>query len=165
MECRGFPTALQNFYIFNRMKENLLLLDKQLCFPFYAVSRLITKAYQPHLEKLGLTYPQYLVMLVLWEKEPRYIKDISKKLLLDTNTLTPLLKRMEKNGLLVRRRCLEDERSVSIHLTEQGKKLKSNAKQIPQNLLEHFSQLNVSYDELANMKQTIDKIITALANK
>src|SRR5690554_1474730 len=82
------------------MEEDQLLLENQVCFPIYSVSRLITKAYQPHLDKMGITYPQYLVLMVLWEKDKLPVNSISEQLMLKTNTLSPLLKRMEKMELL-----------------------------------------------------------------
>jgi DNA-binding MarR family transcriptional regulator len=117
-----------------------LHLDNQLCFPVYTLSRLITQAYQPVLKKLGLTYPQYLVMLVLWEADeqerlPVPVRFITDRLLLDTGTVTPLLKRMEEAGLLSRRRSSADERVVEICLTEQGKVLRSQAETVPFELL------------------------------
>lgn len=117
-----------------------LHLDNQLCFPVYTLSRLITQAYQPLLKALGLTYPQYLVMLVLWEADekgelPVQVRFITEKLLLDTGTVTPLLKRMEEAGLLQRRRSSVDERVVEIYLSEQGRSLRSQAETVPFELL------------------------------
>lgn len=110
---------------------NPLALSNQLCFRAYALSRHITAMYQPLLKKLGLTYPQYLVMLVLWESGEISVKHMGEQLMLDSGTLTPLLKRMEEAGLLQRRRSSEDERVVLISLTDKGKKLKSKAAGIP----------------------------------
>src|SRR5690554_1451847 len=113
------------------MEEDQLLLENQVCFPIYSVSRLITKAYQPHLDKMGITYPQYLVLMVLWEKDKLPVNSISEQLMLNTNTLSPLLKRMEKMELLERRRSPQDERSVIVELTKKGLELKNMAKPIP----------------------------------
>lgn len=110
---------------------NPLALSNQLCFRAYALSRHITAMYQPLLKKLELTYPQYLAMLVLWEHDAISVKQMGEQLMLDSGTLTPLLKRMEEAGLLQRRRSAEDERVVLINLTEKGKKLKSKAASIP----------------------------------
>lgn len=110
---------------------NPLALSNQLCFRAYALSRHITAMYQPLLKKLELTYPQYLAMLVLWENDAISVKQMGEQLMLDSGTLTPLLKRMEEAGLLQRRRSAEDERVVLINLTEKGKKLKSKAAAIP----------------------------------
>jgi DNA-binding MarR family transcriptional regulator len=102
------------------MSDNMLALDNQLCFAVYAASHAFTKAYKPLLAELGLTYPQYLVMLVLWEKRVATVTEIGNALGLDTGTLSPLLKRLEKTGLIRRERSKEDERQVAIHLTASG---------------------------------------------
>nr|WP_315027783.1 MarR family transcriptional regulator [uncultured Chryseobacterium sp.] len=107
-------------------------LSEHLCFKTYAVSRYITGLYKPYLDKISLTYPQYLVMVVLWENGKMNISAIGEHLYLDNGTLTPLLKRMEKNGLLIRTRSSEDERVVLITLTEYGVMLKEKAKHIPE---------------------------------
>ena len=104
------------------MKEQFRL-DNQLCFRLYTASRLITQAYHPLLSGHGLTYPQYLVLLVLWEQDAQPVNDIAKRLKLETNTITPLLQRMEKAGLLLRRKGETDARQMIVSLTPQGKKL------------------------------------------
>jgi DNA-binding MarR family transcriptional regulator len=103
------------------MIKEQLKLENQLCFPVYAASRLITRIYQPYLDEIGITYPQYLVLLVLWEKDEVTVNEISRKLILNTNTTTPLLKRLEAQGLVSRRRSGEDERKVIIALTAKEK--------------------------------------------
>lgn len=108
-----------------------LKLEDQLCFPVYALSRQFTALYRPYLDKLDLTYPQYLVMLILWETENVSIKEIGAKLLLDTGTLTPLLKRLEEKNFLARTRSENDERVVLVTLTENGAALKLSATGIP----------------------------------
>lgn len=110
---------------------NLLTLDKQFCFSLYSASLAMTKTYKPLLEKIGLTYPQYLVMLVLWQQDDVLVKEIGELLFLDSGTLTPLLKRLEAAELIQRTRDAEDERQVRITLTTQGKQLKKLAKNIP----------------------------------
>ena len=115
--------------------ENYLKLENQLCFPLYAASRMVTKLYQPLLEKLDITYPQYLILLVLWESDTLTVNEIGKKLMLETNTLTPLLKRMEVKGIVKRTRSTIDERRVIIQLTEKGVCLKQQALCIPTELL------------------------------
>ncbi|TZF93606.1 MarR family transcriptional regulator [Chryseobacterium panacisoli] len=110
----------------------MIPLSEHLCFKTYAVSRYITGLYKPYLDEISLTYPQYLVMTVLWEYGGMNIGKIGEHLHLDNGTLTPLLKRMEKNGLIIRIRSSEDERVVLIHLTENGTKLKEKAKFIPE---------------------------------
>ena len=108
-----------------------LLLDNQLCFALYSASLAMTKLYQPLLAALGLTYPQYLVMLVLWERDDVSVSALGQRLFLDSGTLTPLLKRMEAAGLLVRTRSAQDERRVQIALTAAGRKLKTRAASVP----------------------------------
>lgn len=108
-----------------------LLLDNQLCFALYSTSLAMTKLYKPLLDALGLTYPQYLVMLVLWEQDDVSVSELGERVFLDSGTLTPLLKRMEAAGLLVRTRSRQDERRVQISLTAAGRKLKTPAAKVP----------------------------------
>ncbi len=108
-----------------------LLLDNQLCFALYSASLAMTKVYKPLLQDLGLTYPQYLVMLVLWEKDGLMVTEIGQRLSLDSGTLTPLLKRLEALGLVSRIRDVQDERRVHITLTAAGRKLRARAAKIP----------------------------------
>lgn len=113
-----------------------LKLDNQFCFPFYAISRLITRQYQPFLDELGITYPQYLVLLVLWENDNLTVNQIAHRLILNTNTITPLLKRMETMKLLTRKKDKTDERKVMVSLTKIGLALREKAKCIPAKLIE-----------------------------
>jgi DNA-binding MarR family transcriptional regulator len=115
----------------SRKEEQALKLDAQLCFPLYAASNLLTRLYRPLLEELGLTYPQYLVMLVLWERRSASVGELSTALYLDSGTLTPLLKRLEANGLVRRERSVEDERRVEVSLTREGEALKKQAIEVP----------------------------------
>lgn len=108
-----------------------LKLDNQVCFKLYTASRLVTQAYRPLLEPLGLTYPQYLVLLVLWEQDNQLVGELSRRLMLDTNTLTPLLKRMENGELIVRTRGIADGRQTLVSLTKKGLHLEEAAKEIP----------------------------------
>lgn len=140
--------------------NNLLKLENQLCFPFYAVSRQLTKAYQPYLQALGLTYPQYLVFLLLWEHEQLTVKDLGEKLLLDSGTLTPLLKRMEQKQWLSRRRDPRDERSVLIALLPAGRALEAQASHIPAAML---AKVHLSLPELAALRTHLTHILTHLA--
>ena len=110
-------------------------LDEQLCFALYSTSLAMTKAYKPLLDKLGLTYPQYLAMLVLWETDDVTVKDMAARLNLDSATVTPLLKRLETQGLLERVRGVEDERLVYIRLTKAGSALKRQAREVPAEIL------------------------------
>lgn len=111
--------------------EEAMRLDNQLCFALYSTSLAMTKLYKPLLEDLGLTYPQYLVMLVLWEGDGRSVSELGQRLYLDSGTLTPLLKRLESAGLVSRLRDTEDERRVHLHLTAAGRKLKGRAGKLP----------------------------------
>ncbi|KPW33571.1 MarR family transcriptional regulator [Pseudomonas coronafaciens pv. atropurpurea] len=110
---------------------DLLLLDNQLCFALYSTSLMMTKVYKPLLQALGLTYPQYLAMMVLWEKDGLTVSDVSTRLLTDPGSLTPLLKRLEGEGFISRTRSKEDERVVLLHLTEQGRALQHKALNVP----------------------------------
>jgi len=138
----------------------LLKLDNQLCFSVYALSRLITKAYQPLLEALEVTYPQYLVLLLLWEHEALTVKELGEKLLLDSGTLTPLLKRMEQRGWLGRRRAEHDERSVIATLQPAGRALERRAQQIP---LKMTTCLDLTAEEAGALRQQLQPIIKRLA--
>ena len=139
-----------------------LHLDNQLCFPLYALSRQMTALYRPYLGKLDLTYPQYLVMLLLWEREKLSVKEIGCELWLDSGTLTPLLKRMEETGLVNRLRCVADERIVHVQLTKEGKQLQKKAVGIPGNI---FSELSLSNAQLKSLKKELSAILNKLDRK
>jgi DNA-binding MarR family transcriptional regulator len=132
-----------------------LLLDNQLCFALYSTSLMMTKAYKPLLNSLNLTYPQYLAMLVLWEEDGITVGHISKRLLTDPGSLTPLLKRLESDGLLNRRRRKDDERVVELHLTEKGRALQDEAKDIPGCIVNVSGQ---SVADLMELKQQLIKL-------
>ncbi|GAB3803955.1 MarR family transcriptional regulator [Spirosoma humi] len=134
---------------------NMLLLDSQLCFPLYALSRQVTAQYRPLLEKLDLTYPQYLVLLLLWESDNRTVGELGERLLLDSGTLTPLLKRMEQKGLLTRQRNPTDERQVAIQLTESGRDMQQQAMDIPTQLVQSLNLDKQQVIDLRNQLQTI----------
>lgn len=119
----------------NRLEDESLRLSNQLCFAVYSAAHALNRVYKTLLGPLGLTYPQYLVMLILWEKDDVSVKEIGARLYLDSGTLTPLLKRLEHSGLVVRRRGTEDERQVLITLTPQGRSLRAQAKHIPEEIL------------------------------
>ncbi|RZS96288.1 MarR family winged helix-turn-helix transcriptional regulator [Cecembia calidifontis] len=142
-----------------------LKLENQICFPFYAISRLITRAYQPYLEKLGITYPQYLVLLVLWEKDGVAVQTVSDKLILNTNTVTPLLKRMEAMGLIKREKAKDDERKVLIYLTQEGKALQASAASVPEKLMENMGDMAFELEELVGVRDKIQKWIGCMGNK
>lgn len=112
-----------------------LALENQLCFALYNASRAMTKSYQPHLKQLGLTYPQYIAMLSLWENDGASVKALGESLMLDSGTLTPLLKRLEIAGFVDRQRCTKDERAVIVTLTQQGRHLKVSAIKMRQNMM------------------------------
>jgi MarR family transcriptional regulator, organic hydroperoxide resistance regulator len=139
------------------MKTNeLLKLENQLCFPLYAASRLVTKCYQPVLDELSLTYPQYLVLLVLWETDSVNLSTLSEKLQLQSNTLTPLLKRMEEMELINRIRSEKDERSIIISLTQKGKSLKSKAPKLHNQLINH---IGITMQEAQQLHTLLYKLI------
>ncbi|OJJ18812.1 MarR family transcriptional regulator [marine bacterium AO1-C] len=137
-------------------QDELLKLDNQICFPLYVASRLITRAYQPMLDDMGITYPQYLVLLTLWENDGQTVNQISQGLYLNTNTITPLLKRMEKTGIIARTRSKEDERKVLITLTEQGKTLKEKAYCIPDEIL---AKTGKQASEIVQLKKQLHALI------
>lgn len=112
-------------------REDALKLERQLCFPLYAASRQVIRMYKPYLDPLGLTYTQYIVLLVLWEENHMTVKALGEKLFLDSGTLTPLLKKLESSQIIKRERSPEDERSVIIHLTQEGESLKKECVEIP----------------------------------
>lgn len=116
------------------MNDEVLKLENQLCFPLYACSKEVVKLYRPFLDKLGITYTQYIALMVLWQDGDVSVKELGDRLYLDSGTLTPLLKKLEQQGLVSRKRSEEDERVVMISVTEQGKALKEQAKEIPMQL-------------------------------
>ncbi|MBQ7218257.1 MAG: MarR family transcriptional regulator [Ruminococcus sp.] len=111
--------------------DELLKLDHQLCFPLYAAARQVVSLYTPYLKELGLTYTQYIVFLVLWEKDGIPVGELGRRLYLDNGTLTPLLKKLESAGYVSRSRAKDDERVVTVTLTDQGRELKDKAREIP----------------------------------
>lgn len=132
--------------------DEALLLDNQLCFALYSASLAMTKLYKPLLDELGLTYPQYLVMLVLWEGDGLMVSELGQRLSLDSGTLTPLLKRLESAGLVSRMRDAADERRVHIHLTAAGRRLKTKAAKVP------ACVLVASQCSLPELKQLTDQV-------
>jgi Transcriptional regulators len=143
-----------------------LLLGNQVCFAVYSTAHAFNRFYKPLLDRLGLTYPQYLVMLVLWEQDGMSVKEIGERLFLDSGTLTPLLKRMEAAGLVKRTRSREDERQVIVALTAQGEGLKEKARSLPLSILA-ASQCSVA--ELVALKNEVealrDKLNAAVGEK
>jgi DNA-binding MarR family transcriptional regulator len=135
-----------------------LHLDRQVCFPLYAATNLITRLYRPVLTSLGLTYPQYLVMLVLWEREPQTVGGLGVRLHLDSGTLTPLLKRMEAAGLVSRRRDPLDERRVAVTLTEAGRQLREKAQHVPETMANGYEP-----EGLDELRETVQALVSVLA--
>lgn len=140
---------------------NKLRLDDQVCFPLYALSRQVTALYRPLLEKLDLTYPQYLVLLLLWETDGVTVSDIGERLRLDSGTLTPLLKRMEQKGLISRRRNPADERQVTILLTDAGRALEKQAMTVPVDLQ---TSLQLTDDQLVTLRDELKTLLNQLAS-
>lgn len=139
--------------------DDLLRLDSQLCFAVYAASHAFSRAYRPLLEALGLTYPQYLVMLVLWERDDLTVKQVGERLGLDSGTLTPLLKRLATAGLVARARDEEDERQVRITLTEAGRGLRARAEALPRHIAR---RLGLAPPELRRLRREIEGLRLAL---
>ena len=137
------------------LAKNLLLLDQQLCFALYSANLALHKVYRKLLSQLELTYPQYLVMLVLWERDEVRVTDIGERLFLDSATLTPLLKRLESAGLLVRYRATADERQVIIALTDAGRALREKAQAVPEAVM---CATDCSLNEIVNIKQQLEKL-------
>jgi DNA-binding MarR family transcriptional regulator len=133
----------------------ILRLDNQLCFALYGAANRMTRLYRPILDALGLTYPQYLAMLVLWEQSPRTVGALGDALDLDSSTLTPLLKRLEAGGLVERRRDPDDERRVIVALTEKGEALRDQAASVPEKL---FCALNMPLAELTTLRERLKTV-------
>jgi MarR family transcriptional regulator, organic hydroperoxide resistance regulator len=136
-----------------------LRLDDQLCFALHAAARATTAAYQPLLAELEITYPQYLVMLALWEEDGARVSRLGERLYLDSATLTPLLKRLEARGLVSRQRSTADERVVEVFLTAEGKRLKKRAAEVPKALL---CKTNLSLTELARLRTILQELTRTL---
>ena len=144
------------------MAYEQLKLENQLCFRLYTAARLTVGVYHPYLDPLGITYPQYLVLLVLWEKDRQPVNDIARRLMLETNTVTPLLQRMEKAGLIVRTKGKEDSRQRIVSLTKKGVEMREHAKHIPECLATDIIQKTGEEEEFAKMIPSLDKLIEGL---
>lgn len=138
--------------------EDPLALDRQVCFALAVASRTVIGLYRPVLEPLNLTHPQYLVMLALWERSPRSVKDLSEALLLDPATLSPLLKRLEAVGYLSRRRSAQDERMLEVELTPEGRELREKALSIPETIVR---RLGVDVQALMDLHGALTSVIAA----
>ena len=145
------------------MTQEAFKLDNQLCFRLYTASRLLTQAYHPLLSEHGLTYPQYLVLLVLWEKDAQPVNDIAKRLLLETNTVTPLLQRMEKEGILVRKKGEKDARQMIVSLTGKGKKLQKELADVPFTVGQSVICDSVTAETTPELFRMLDDIILKLS--
>lgn len=143
------------------MDSDPLALDRQVCFALAAASRSVIGLYRPVLEPLGLTHPQYLVMLALWERSPRTVRDIGEALYLDPATLSPLLKRLEASGFITRTRNAADERSLDVELTLYGKALRSEAEKVPATIVE---RLGMSVGELEQIRDGLTTLLAASAD-
>ena len=141
-------------------KYEKMKLDNQLCFSLYAASREVIKTYKPQLDKYGLTYTQYIAMLVVWEYEKITVKEMGQKLHLDSGTLTPVLKKLESMGLIIKYRSKEDDRVVIVELTETGRKLKDEAITVPERV---FCQFKISEEDAVQFKYYLDKIYSSIA--
>ena len=140
-----------------------LQLGNQICFRLYTATRLVTQAYTPILKVLGITYPQYLVLMVLWEKDNQPVNDIARRLFLETNTVTPLLQRMEKLGIVSRRKGEQDKRQQIVSLTPKGKELEEEAyAQVPSGMDEQLSACPLKLEDYQRLAQELDSIIDAL---
>ncbi|MFC2370925.1 MarR family winged helix-turn-helix transcriptional regulator [Segatella oris] len=139
-----------------------LKLSSQICFRLYSASRLVTQTYKPFLDKLGITYPQYLVLMVLWETDNQPVNDIAHKLLLETNTVTPLIQRMEKMGLVIRTKGIVDTRQRIVSLTKEGKAMEKEAAKVPACMLEHFTDCGLKKEEVFRLVPLLDEVINRL---
>lgn len=144
------------------MAKEAFLLDNQLCFRLYTASRLLTQAYHPLLSEQGLTYPQYLVLLVLWEKDGQPVNDIAKRLCLETNTVTPLLQRMEKEGIITRAKGKTDARQMIVSLTQKGRALQKSLTNVPKAVGSAVICDSVSPENLPALFRMLDDIIAKL---
>ena len=142
-----------------------LKLDNQLCFRLYTASRLITQAYEPYFKPLGITYTQYLVLLVLWEKDNQPINDIGKRLLLGINTTSPLIKRMEKLGFVARHEGETDKRQQIVFRTEKGKARKKEAAKIPNCMIEKLGDCGIDINHRTAMIPALDEMIEKMGSK
>ncbi|WP_158867425.1 MarR family winged helix-turn-helix transcriptional regulator [Leifsonia sp. AG29] len=140
------------------MTDDLLALENQVCFGLAVAARSVIALYRPVLEPLSLTHPQYLVMLALWEREPRSVKDLSETLQLEPATLSPLLKRLEATGYVERRRSAADERALEVRLTESGRTLRAEAEAIPSRIV---ARLGLPVSQLENLRESLQAIIAA----
>lgn len=138
------------------MNEDTLKLKNQICFPLYACSREVIKKYKTLLDPIGLTYTQYIAMMVLWEQKSVNVKSLGEQLYLDSGTLSPLLKKMEAQGLVIRNRDAEDERNVIVTITPKGEELKEYAREIPQKM---GACINLSVEDASNLYKLLYRVL------
>lgn len=143
-------------------KENLLVLHNQLSFPLYAVAKEVTRLYKPFLEKYNLTYTQFLVMVVLWESKQLNVKKLGEFIYLDSGTLTPLLRKLEKKGFLVRQRSQDDERNVLLSITPEGEELRKQISHVPQTIL---SGIDMKEEEMLTLYNLLYKLLDSLEKR
>lgn len=142
-------------------KYKALKLSNQLCFPLYACAKEMIRAYSPFLEEIDLTYTQYITMLVIWEEKKVYVKELGKKLYLDSGTLTPVLKKLEAKNLVLRQRCKSDERNLCVILTEEGERLKEKAVFVPEKII---ACTNLDEKEKAIFLELLKKLLSGFIN-
>ena len=148
----------------NYMAYPQLKLDNQLCFRLYTASRMVTAAYTPYFKSIGITYSQYLVLMLLWEQDNRIVSDITERLHLETNTVTPLLQRMEKQGLIVRQTSKADSRQRIVSLTGEGKRLEEQIKDVPNCMAREIVSKGMTEEELRELVALTDKFIETIKN-
>jgi len=141
------------------MNDNILKLENQLCFPLYVAAKEVVNRYKPFLDDIGLTYTQYIAMMVLWDNKTISVKDLGSYLYLDSGTLTPLLKRLESKGYVRRTRSEDDERVMNIHITKEGEQLKERAVEIPGQII---NCLPLSQEEAETLYQLLYKLIRSM---
>ena len=140
-----------------------LQLDNQVCFRLYSATRLMVQAYTPMLNELGITYPQYLVLMVLWEQDSQPVNDIAHRLLLETNTVTPLLQRMEKQGIVVRKKGEQDKRQQIVSLTDKGREMEQKAFEIiPKGMSERLASCPIKMSDYQKLAESLDHLIETL---
>lgn len=139
-----------------------LKLDNQLCFRLYTASRMVTAGYTPYFKSFGITYAQYLVLMLLWEQDNRIVSEITERLHLETNTITPLLQRMEKQGLIVRQKSQADSRQRIVSLTGEGKRLEEQIKEVPNCMAREIISRGMTEEELLKLVALTDKFITTI---
>lgn len=141
---------------------DVLKLDNQLCFPLYALAKEVIKQYRPYLDEINLTYTQYIAMMVIWEKEKVNVKELGKKLYLDSGTLTPVLKSLETKGFVTRYRSSEDERILMVEITEKGAALKDKAVRIPGQMV---ANIEISLEDATVMHRQLYNLLNQLTDK